>query len=107
VIINTEVVVILMALLFVSMGLDDVFELRQPTGLLFVPQMVYDCGEPRWNDIDRGIPNDQGENPGLRCEMPASNRLSHARLDDDDNEVVIILTVIFYTTGIIQYQCFG
>jgi hypothetical protein len=25
-----------------------------PTGLLFIPQMIYDYGEPRWNNTDRG-----------------------------------------------------
>jgi hypothetical protein len=23
-------------------------------GLLFIPQVMYDYGEPQWNDIDRG-----------------------------------------------------
>jgi hypothetical protein len=32
-----------------------VSELRQPAGLLFVSQMVYEYGEPRWNDMDREI----------------------------------------------------
>jgi hypothetical protein len=34
-------------------GRDDVSELRPPTGLLFVPQMIYEYGEPRWGDIER------------------------------------------------------
>jgi hypothetical protein len=25
-------------------------------GLLFIPQMIYECGEPRWNDTDREKP---------------------------------------------------
>jgi hypothetical protein len=30
-----------------------VSELLTPTGLLFIPQAIYEHGEPRWNDIDR------------------------------------------------------
>jgi hypothetical protein len=30
-----------------------VSELRLPTGLLFIPQIIYWHGRPRWNDIDR------------------------------------------------------
>jgi hypothetical protein len=41
-------------LLFMSMWWDDVSELRPPTGLLFIPQLIYEYGEPRWNDTDRG-----------------------------------------------------
>jgi len=29
-----------------------VYELRPPTGLLFIPQLIYEHGEPWWNDID-------------------------------------------------------
>jgi hypothetical protein len=32
---------------------DYVSELRPPAGLLFIPQMIYEYGEPWWNDIDR------------------------------------------------------
>jgi hypothetical protein len=32
---------------------DYVSELR-PTGLLFIPQVIYEHGEPWWNAIDRG-----------------------------------------------------
>jgi hypothetical protein len=28
-------------------------ELWPPVGLLFIPQMIYEYGEPGWNDIDR------------------------------------------------------
>jgi hypothetical protein len=42
--------------LFMSMGWDYVSELRSLTGLLFIPQMMYEYGEPRWNDMDRGKP---------------------------------------------------
>jgi hypothetical protein len=73
---------------------DYVSELRPPTGLLFIPQMIYECGEPRWIDIDRGKPKnlqkicpnatlstinltwaDMGSNPDLRSDMPETNRL--------------------------------
>jgi hypothetical protein len=37
-------------------GRDYVSELRPPTGLLFIPQMIYESGEQRWNDIDSGKP---------------------------------------------------
>jgi hypothetical protein len=41
-------------LLFMSMGWDYISELRPPMDLLNIPQMIYEDGEPRWNDIDRG-----------------------------------------------------
>jgi len=41
---------------FVLMGWDYVCELRPLTGLLFIPQMLCVCAEPRWNDIDRVDP---------------------------------------------------
>jgi hypothetical protein len=37
-----------------SMGWEYVSELRPLTGLLFIPQMVYEHGQPRWNNIGRG-----------------------------------------------------
>jgi hypothetical protein len=40
-------------MLIMSMGCDYVSELRQPTGLLFIPQVIYEHEEPWWNDIDR------------------------------------------------------
>jgi hypothetical protein len=45
-------------LLFMSMGWDYVSEHQSPTGLLLIPQVIYKNGEPRWNDMDRGEPND-------------------------------------------------
>jgi hypothetical protein len=38
------------------MGEDYVCELQPPTSLLFIPQMIYEYGEPWWNDIDRRKP---------------------------------------------------
>jgi hypothetical protein len=35
------------------MGQDCVSEPRPPTGLLFIARMIYEFGEPRWNDIGR------------------------------------------------------
>jgi hypothetical protein len=34
-----------------------VSELRPPAGLLFIPHVIYEHGEPRWNDIGRGTPD--------------------------------------------------
>jgi hypothetical protein len=42
-------------LLFMLMGWEYVSELRPSMGLLFISQMIYECGEPQWNDIDRGL----------------------------------------------------
>jgi hypothetical protein len=39
-------------LLFMSMRRDDISELWPPTGLLFIPQVIYEHGELWWNDID-------------------------------------------------------
>jgi hypothetical protein len=36
-----------------SMGRDDVSEMRPPTGLLFIPQMIYEYGESQCSDIER------------------------------------------------------
>jgi len=41
------------------MGRDYVSELLPPIGLLFV---IYEYGEPRWNDIVRGKPKNSEEN---------------------------------------------
>jgi hypothetical protein len=37
-----------------SMGRDYVSELLTPTGLLFIPQVMYELGKPWWNDVDGG-----------------------------------------------------
>jgi hypothetical protein len=44
--------------MFMSIWWDYISELRPPTGLLSISQMIYEYGEPRWNDIDRVKPND-------------------------------------------------
>jgi hypothetical protein len=70
-----------------SMGWNYVSELRLPTGLLFIPQVIFKYGEPRWN-IDREKPRNSEKNPhtawhpganlGLRGERPVTNRLGHS-----------------------------
>jgi hypothetical protein len=39
--------------MIVSKGWDHVSELQLLTGLLFIPDVICEHGEPRWNDIDR------------------------------------------------------
>jgi hypothetical protein len=34
---------------------EIVFELRSPTGFMFVPQINHECGEPRWNNTENRI----------------------------------------------------
>jgi hypothetical protein len=59
-------------------------------GLLLIPQVIYESGEPRWNDIDKGKQKNSERNlsqchclphipHGLtfRCERPATNCLSY------------------------------
>jgi hypothetical protein len=42
-------------MVMMSMGRDYVFKLRKQraANLLFMPQVIYEHGEPRWNDIDK------------------------------------------------------
>jgi hypothetical protein len=40
--------------MIMSMGSDYVSELRPPTVLLFIPQVINEHGEPWWNDVDGG-----------------------------------------------------
>jgi hypothetical protein len=49
-------------LVLMSMGWDYVSELRHPTGQLFIHQMIYEYGEPRWINIDRLKPNNSEKN---------------------------------------------
>jgi hypothetical protein len=46
----------------VSMGWDDGCELRPLTCSLFIPQVIYEYGRPRWNDIDRLKPKNSEKN---------------------------------------------
>jgi hypothetical protein len=41
---------------FMSIWWDYVSELQTPMGLLFIPHMMYEYGEPRWNDNDSRKP---------------------------------------------------
>jgi hypothetical protein len=49
-------------LLIMSMENDYVSELWSLTGLLFIPQIIYEYGELRWNDIDRGKSKNSDKN---------------------------------------------
>jgi hypothetical protein len=49
-------------MLFMSMGWDYVSELPLTTGLLFISQMIYESGEPRWNDTDSVKPKSSVKN---------------------------------------------
>jgi hypothetical protein len=44
----------LLMVMIMSMGWDHVSELRPLMGLFFIPQVIYEHGEPWWNHIDRG-----------------------------------------------------
>jgi hypothetical protein len=35
-------------------GMDNASEMRSPTGLSFIPKLIYEHGQPRWNDADTG-----------------------------------------------------
>jgi hypothetical protein len=82
-------------LLFMSMGWDNVPELRPSKGLLFISHMISEYEERWWNDIVRGnrrtrrntCPSatlstkhptriDNGPNRGFRGETSATNHLS-------------------------------
>jgi hypothetical protein len=58
-------------LLLMLTGWDYVSELRPPTGLLFIPQVIYEYGEPRWNDMDSGKLN----NPPELCDNSTRSNL--------------------------------
>jgi hypothetical protein len=51
-----------MFVLFMSIGRDCVSELRPPTGLLLISQVIYEYGEPQWNNTYRGWPKNSEEN---------------------------------------------
>jgi hypothetical protein len=48
---------------FMSIGWDYVFEVRPPTGLLFILQTIHEYGQPQWNDTDRGQWKNLGKKP--------------------------------------------
>jgi hypothetical protein len=45
-----------------SMEWDNVSELRPPTGLFFIPHILYENREQRYNDTDRVNPKNSEEN---------------------------------------------
>jgi hypothetical protein len=45
-----------------STGWDYASGLRPPTGLVFVGQVIYEHGQPRWNDTDRTNPKNSDKN---------------------------------------------
>jgi hypothetical protein len=74
-------------IMFMSMGWAYVSELHPPKGLLFIPQIIYEYGEPRWNNIvwrkpkksDRKLftTNSTWTDLGLGDERRVAKRLSH------------------------------
>jgi hypothetical protein len=58
-----------------------VSDLRPPTDLLFFLQVVYKCGEPRWNDIHRGEQNNSEKSLSQChfCPPQIPNGLTRAR----------------------------
>jgi hypothetical protein len=40
-------------MMIILMGKDYVSEIRPQMSLLFIPQVIYEHGEPWWNDIGR------------------------------------------------------
>jgi hypothetical protein len=49
-------------LLFMSGKRDSVSELQPPKGLFFIPQVIHEYEEPRWNDIERRQPKSSETN---------------------------------------------
>jgi hypothetical protein len=43
-------------------GCETISELRPPTGILLIPQMICEYRVSWWNDIDRGIPKNSERN---------------------------------------------
>jgi hypothetical protein len=48
---------------------ETVSELVPSVGVLFIPQMMYEYGEPRWNDIDRKTKDRHGCDRNLEQDM--------------------------------------
>jgi hypothetical protein len=48
---------------FMSIGWDDVSELRPPMGLLYIHQMIYEYGQPQWKGTDQVNPKKLREEP--------------------------------------------
>jgi hypothetical protein len=47
------VLMMMMIIIIMSVGWDYVSELRPPKGLFFIPRMIYEQREPRWNDANK------------------------------------------------------
>jgi hypothetical protein len=58
-------------------GVNYVSELRQPTGILFIPQVIHEHGKPWWNSIDRG--NSQVVHHKSLAILLAESSISEAR----------------------------
>jgi hypothetical protein len=106
-----------LVVLFMSIGWDNVSEMRPPKGLLFISQVMYEYGEARWNNTDRGNRRTRrktchsatwsstnptwtnpGANPGLCGEKPATNRLSYGTARLPLRIVVLYLYGIWFLT---------
>jgi hypothetical protein len=71
-----------MRLLFTSVRSDYVCKLLPPTGLLFIPQVIYEYGakvECHWQEKTKEL--DTWADPGVKLDLcggkPATNHLSH------------------------------
>jgi hypothetical protein len=113
---------LLLFLLFISMGWDQVFELRLSTGTLFIPQVIFERGEPWWDEADeegtekfrmKTCPSatvsttnptcpDTGVNLYLRSERQATNCLSHGT-----NVTILGTTCLKIVPGDISYKMRG
>jgi len=56
----------------VAYKLLDASELRPQTGLLFIPQVIYEYGQPLWNDSDRTELKNSEKNPS-QCHFVHTN----------------------------------
>jgi hypothetical protein len=64
--------------MLISTGRDYVSEERPATGVLFIPQMIYEYGEPRWKNGDRGNRRTQREirpSVWIKLNVKTSSRL--------------------------------
>jgi hypothetical protein len=90
-----------------SVGLDYVSELWPPTGLLFIPYVIYERGEPWWNDIDKEkllihAPELSG-NPTRRVIWYQVGGTDKENYELDLQNVSFIFEVIFMCRKILRY----
>jgi hypothetical protein len=45
---------LLILMIIISMGWHYIYKLWPPMGVLFIPQVIHEHGEPWWNDINKG-----------------------------------------------------